>query len=187
MTLNADNVLVATTGAFYADTDGTATAPTGTASSLSSWGEEMGYVSDDGVSLKMPGLGDSTPLKAWQNGATVRKIHTPPDDVPQLTLTFIETKLHVIEFVFGVTITQTSTEGSFVINTTALREHVPCVLDVVDGSSLVRVYAPKAIITSIGEIKLTNTDEIGYQATLDLEYDATLAGQAKVWMTALKS
>jgi hypothetical protein len=42
-------------------------------------------------------------------------------------------------------------------------------------------------VTSIGEINLTSTDAIGYSVTFELEFDSTLSGNAKTWMTALKS
>ena len=76
MALNADNVRVAVTGAVYYDGTSTATAPTGTGSSVTGM-DDLGLVSEDGVSLKMPDAGGSTSLKAWQAGATVRTISRP--------------------------------------------------------------------------------------------------------------
>jgi hypothetical protein len=186
MALNADNVRSAVTGAVYYDGSNTAADPTGTSSSLADY-DDLGYVGDDGVTLTMPDAGDATPIKAWQNGATVRTLQAPPDDTPTAQLTLIETKLEVIEMVFGVTVTQTATEGSFVINTNAARTNAKLVIDVVDGDELIRIFGPKAKVTSIGEIDLKNGSEIGYQVTLALEFDQTLNGQAKVWMTALKT
>jgi hypothetical protein len=186
MALNADNVRVAVTGAVYYDGTSTATAPTGTGSSVTGM-DDLGLVSEDGVSLKMPDAGNSTSLKAWQAGATVRTIRTPSEDSPQLHLVLIETKLEVIELAFGVTVTQTSTDGSFVINSNAARNHGRLVFDVVDDDELIRLWAPKAIVTSLAEIGFTNSDAVGYDLTLDLDFDQELGGQAKVWMTALKS
>lgn len=186
MALNADKVRVAVTGAVYYDGANTATAPTGTAGTLTGF-DDLGYVSEDGVVLAMPDAGDTTPIKAWQNGATVRVLRSASEDNPTIQFTLLESKLEVIKAVFGVTVTQTATEGSFVINTTTSRNTARLVLDVVDGSDLIRIYAPKAAVASIGEINFTSTDAIGYQVTLDLNFDQTLGGQAKTWMTALKS
>jgi hypothetical protein len=186
MTLNADNVRVAVTGAVYFDATSLAAAPTGTGSSVTGM-DDLGLIDENGVSLKMPGAGKSTSLKAWQNGATVRTLRTPPEDQPQLHLVLIETKLEVIELAFGVTVTQTATDGAFVINTNVARNHGRLVFDVIDNDELIRLYAPKAVVTELAEIAFTNTDPVGYDLTLDLDFDQTLDGQAKVWMTALKS
>jgi len=184
--LNASNVRQAIAGAVYFDKTGAAAAPTGTASDTTGY-DDLGYVSDSGVTLTMPGGGDSTPIKAWQNGATVRIIRTPSEDQPELSLTLIETKVEVIEAVFGVTVEQGETEGSFVINTNATRDHARLIFDVIDGDELIRIYAPKAIVTEVGEMAFTNGDPIGYEVTIACEYDDDLKGQAKVWSTALKT
>jgi len=186
MALNADNVRVAITGGFYYDPTGLGTAPTGTGSSITGM-PDVGYISEEGISLKMPGAGDSTSLKAWQNGATVRTIRTPPADNPEVSLTLMETKLETIELAFGVKVTQNSQDGEFVINTNVERKPVPVVIDVIDADSLIRVYAPRAVVTAIDTLSLKNGEAIGYPVTIALEYDQAIGGQAKVWMTALKS
>ncbi len=185
MTANAANVRVAVTGAMHVDRTRTATAPTGTASALTGR-DDLGYVSEDGVTLTMPGEGDTTPIRAWQNGQVVRTIRLPGEDVPQFSLTLIETKLEVIEFAFDVEVTQTATEGSFAI-TGGLRSPVDLVFDVVDGPELIRAHAPLATVTEITEIPFTNTDAIGYGVTIACDLDPVLGYQLKTWMTALKS
>lgn len=185
MALDASKVRVAVTGALHVDPSGAAAAPTGTASALTGY-DDLGYVSEDGVTLTMPGEGDSTPIRAWQNGQIVRTIRLPGEDVPSFSFTLIETKLEVIEFVFGVTVTQTVTEGSFAL-TGAIRTPGDLVLDVVDGAQLIRIHAPAATVTEITEIPFTNTDAIGYGVTVACDLDATAGYQLKTWMTALKT
>lgn len=185
MALNANLVRVAVTGALYVD-GGTGVAPTGASAALTGF-DDLGYVSEDGVTLAFPEAGEATPIRAWQNGATVRTVRSTSEDLPTLALTLIETKLEVIETVFGVTVTQTATDGSFVINSTATRAATKIVLDVIDGAEIIRIYAPKAVVTSIGEIALTSTEAIGYNVTFELEYDSGLSGNAKTFMTALKT
>ena len=184
--LNASNVRQAIAGAVYYDGTRLAAAPTGTASAVTDY-DNLGYVSEDGVTLTMPGSGDATAIKAWQNGATVRTIRTPSEDQPELSLTLLETKVEVIEAVFGVTVERGVTEGSFVINTNATRDHARLIFDVIDGDERIRIYAPKAIVTEVGEMAFTNGDPIGYEVTIACEYDDGLKGQAKVWSTALRT
>lgn len=187
MANNAANTLVAVTGSFYADIANTATAPTDTSTALNAAFIDMGYVSEDGVSLTMPSTGDTTPIKAWQGGATVRILRSATTDSPQLKLRLIETKSDVIKTVFGVTVTQAVAEGSFVLNATAIRTPFRAVLHVIDGAELIRIYAPAAAVADIGEIKFANQEAIGYEITLDLQYDATLGGNAKTFMTRIKT
>ncbi len=186
MAVSASNVRVAVTGAVYADKTGTATAPTSTGGSLDTDLKDLGYVSEDGITLTMPGGGDSSAIHAWQNGATVRTVRTPSDDNPQLELTLIETKLEVIEFVFGVTVTEAVADGSWSFDNSVTRTPAAIVVDVVDGSELIRIYAPQAVVAEISEISLTHTDAIGYGVTLDLERNGTAGFNFKTFMTALK-
>lgn len=187
MAVSASNVRVAVTGAVYADKTASATAPTSTASVLDTDLKDLGYVSEDGITLTMPGSGDAEAIHAWQNGATVRTVRTPSDDSPQLELTLIETKLEVIEFVFGVTVTAAVADGSFEFDVTDTRTPAAIVLDIVDGAELIRIYAPQAAVAEIGEISLTHTDAIGYSVTLDLERSSTTGYNFKSWLTALKT
>jgi hypothetical protein len=86
-----------------------------------------------------------------------------------------------------VTVTQTATEGSFVINTNTARTHRPPHVRRGRRSRADPRLRPKAVVSSIGEINLTSTDAIGYELTFDLQFDQTLGGNVKVWATALKS
>lgn len=187
MANDSTKVRVAVTGSFYWDKTGAATAPTGTASSLVSGHKDLGYVSEDGLELTLPDGGDVQNLRAWQGNAIVRTIRSLSEDNPQIQLTLIETKLEVIEAAFGVTVTQTSTEGSFEYDITDQRSAGRLVLDVVDGAELIRCYGPRAFVSGVGGIKFASTEEIGYQLTIDLERDSTAGYNFKSWMTALKT
>lgn len=185
MAVDATKVRVAVTGAVMKGLS-SATAPTGTGGTTTGF-TDVGGISEDGVTLSLPDNGDSTPIKVWQNGATVRTVRSTSDDLPTLAFTMVETSLSTIETYFGVTVTQTLTEGSFeykVQNRTASSY----VLDVIDGAELIRLYVPKGLVASVGEITLANTEAIGYQVTLELENGGTGKDfNFKSWLTALKS
>jgi hypothetical protein len=187
MALDATKVRVAVTGAVYADPTNAAVAPTSTGSAVDAALKDLGYVSEDGVTLTFPDAGDKTAIKAWQNGATVRTVRSTTEDSPTIGLTLIETKLEVIETVFGVTVTSTATDGSFEFDVNDVRNPVKLLVDVIDGAELIRAYAPQAVVSSIGDLSLTNTDAIGYEVTFDCERSATAGYNLKTWMTALKS
>lgn len=182
MTVTASNVRVAITGAVSKGAT-SATAPTGTASALTGF-TDLGGISEDGVSLSLPDGGDATPIKLWQNGATVRTLRSASEDLPSITFTMVETSLASIETYFGVTVTQTATEGSFEYTVTN-RTADSYVLDVIDEDELIRLYFPRGVVTSVGEITLANTEAIAYQITLEAELSG--AYNFKSWLTALKS
>lgn len=188
MSLDASNAKVPITGEFYWNADGQAPAPSGLATDVTADYDGLGYISEDGVTLSYPDEGDTTPIHVWQNGATVRIIRTPSDDQPTFQMTFVETKLEVIEFAFGVSVERTAEAGVFVINSNTTRRHGKAVLDVLDlerGWSR-RYYASNAIVTSVGEQNLASTALADYDVTVTADFDDELGGQIKVWDSALK-
>lgn len=185
MALDATKVRVAVTGAVSVGPVGT-TAPTGTASAITPR-TDLGYIGEDGVSESQPGAGDVNRIKAWQNGATVRTIRTPTEDLPTWSFVLLETKKEVIELYYKTTVTQTVTEGSYEIDATATDAGHDFIIDVVDGAQLERVHIPRGFVSEVGSKVYANGEPIGYEVTIEGERDDTLTYNAKVWATALKS
>lgn len=185
MAADASKVRVAVTGGVFKGLT-TATAPTGTAGAPAGF-SDLGYISEDGIEIELPEAGDATPIKAWQNGTTVRIIRTPSEDNPTWTFTMIETTIATIETYFGVTVTSTATEGSFEFQADASRPAASYVVDVVDGAELIRDYVPRGVVTSVGSHTLANGEPIGYQVTIEGEKDATKGYNFKRFATALKT
>src|SRR5690606_36381167 len=102
----------------------------GTASALTH--TDLGYIGEDGVTETQPGSGDVERIRAWQNGATVRTIRTPSEDLPTWSFVLLETKLEVIELYYRTTVTQTATEGEYDIDAEAQDVGHDFVIDVVD-------------------------------------------------------
>lgn len=184
MAVDASKVRVAVTGALSKGLT-SATAPTSAAAAITGF-TDLGGISEDGVSLAMPDTGDTTPIKVWQNGATVRTIRETSEDNPAITATLVETSLAAIETYFGVTVTQSPTEGTFQWTNT-VRTASSYVLDVVDGAELIRLYIPRGVVASVGEITLANAEAIGYEVTIEAELDTTKGYNFKSFMTALKT
>lgn len=182
---DASKVRVAVTGAVSKGLT-SAAAPTGTAAALTGF-SDLGYVSEDGVSIALPDSGDVTPIKAWQDGVTVRTIRTPSEDNPTYTFTLLETSKEVVETYFNVTVTSTATEGSFEIDASDTRAAASYVIDVIDGAELIRVYIPRGVVASVGDQVYANGEPIGYEVTIDAERNDTLGYNAKQWATALKT
>ena len=184
MTVDLSKVRVAVTGAVSKGALA-ATAPTGTASAISGF-TDLGGISEEGVRVQLPDAGDATPIKIWQNGQTARVVRQASDDLPTVTLKMVETSVATIETHFDCTVTQTSTEGSFEykVQTRSAKSYV---VDVIDGAELIRVYIPRGVVASVGEIQFAGTDAIGYEVTIECELNTAGTYNLKTWMTALKS
>lgn len=158
-----------------------ATAPTAHGSTLTGF-VDLGGISEDGVQLTLPDAGESTPIKVWQNGATVRTVRSSSDDLPTLVFTMLETSLATIETYFGVTVDDTDGSFTYVVEN---RDPASYVLDVVDGSKVWRVYVPQGVVTSVTEITVANATATGYGVTIECELDAGVSYNFKSWHSAL--
>ena len=160
----------------------TAAAPTGTGGVTTGF-TGLGYVSEDGVTETRDRSSD--PIKAWQNGATVRTVVT--DSGLTYTFTLLETKKETVETFYGTTVTQAVAEGNFVIVPANTGGRKSFILDVVDGAELLRVYIPSGEVTEVGDVVYSNGEPIGYEVTITTYEAAAISGNAKVWATALKT
>ncbi|WP_028474090.1 hypothetical protein [Nocardioides alkalitolerans] len=186
MALDSSKVRVAITGVVSVG-DRTATPPTGTGSAITPAFKDVGWISDAGVTRTMPSQGEATRIPGWQNGATVRTIRSAPTENPTYKLVMLETKIEVVQFVLGVTVTSTATEGSYEIDTSKPRKHQRMVLDVIDEAELIRDFIPYGIATEIGDQVYANGAPIGWEVTVEGERDPVLGYNAKQWNTGLKT
>jgi hypothetical protein len=167
MTLSADLVEVAATGAVYMSTVGAAAPANGTTAWGTVWGD-LGYMNEDGVT-ETPSL-DTEEIKAWQSGAVVRKVIT--GSRLEFNFTGIETNLRTLELFYpGSTI---ATVGSDTKVTIKLPVAVPKAfgIDAIDGTDTIRIIIPKAQITERGEVTYVNGAPIAYPFTIAVEPDS---------------
>lgn len=181
MATNSANVRVAVTGEVLVGLT-SATAPTGTGGTTTGF-NGLGYVSEDGVTETRDRSSDD--IKAWQNAATVRTVVTDANLTYSFTL--IETKKETVELYYGATVTEAASDGSFVIVPSNTGGRKSFILDVVDGSELIRTYIPQGEVTEVGDRVYASGEPIGYEVTITAYTDSTLGGAAKVWATALKT
>lgn len=180
MAVTPANVDVAITGAVSRGLT-SATAPTSEVSAITGF-TDLGGISEDGVQLALPDAGDSTPIKVWQNGATVRTVRSASDDLPTLVFTMLETSLQTVETYFGVTVDPDDGSFEYVVENRSAASYV---LDVIDGAKLWRVYVPQGVVTAVTEITLANAEAIGYGVTIEAELHAVKGYNFKSWHSAL--
>lgn len=181
MALDSTKVRAAVSGAVSVGLT-TATPPTGTGGTITGF-TDLGYVSDAGVTESRSR--DTNEIHAWQGGALVRTLITSGSLTFQFVL--LETKLETVKLFYGATVTSTVTDGSFLVIPTSTGGRQSFIVDVIDGSELIRIYVPQGEVTEVGDRVYVNTDPIGYDVTLTAYPDSTLGANAKVWATALKS
>jgi hypothetical protein len=181
MALNAANVRVAVTGEVLVGLT-TASAPTGTGGTTTGF-SGLGYVSEDGVTETRDRSADD--IKAWQNAATVRTVITDATLTYQFTL--IETNAATVALFYGATVTSGASDGNFVVIPSSTGGQKSFIIDVVDGSELIRTYIPNGEVTEVGDRVYASGEPIGYEVTITAYPNTTVGGSAKVWATALKT
>lgn len=158
MAINAENVRVGTTGAIYVG-ETTATAPISASGTLTGF-TELGYVSADGVTETRDR--STNQIRAWQNSDLVREVVTEATATFQAML--LETSASVLAAYYGGTLD--ITDGSIEIDPTATGGRKSFVIDLVDGSDVIRAYIPEGEILSVGEQMYQNGEPVGYDITI---------------------
>lgn len=181
MALASANVRVAVTGEVLVGLT-SATGPTGTGGTTTGF-TGLGYVGEDGITETRDRSTDD--IKAWQNAATVRTLVT--DAGLTYNFTLIETTKASVELAYGTTVTQTVTEGNYVIVPTSTGGQKSFIIDIVDGANLKRIYIPQGEITEVGDTVYASGEAIGYEVTLTTYPNTVIGGNAKVWETVLHS
>jgi hypothetical protein len=170
----ASNVLVGTTGAVYIAPLGTV-APTDAVAAWNVAFKLLGYLSEDGL-VETPDM-DVEEIKAWQSGATVRRVLTGSG----LTFGFtaIETRLEVVkQFYPGSTTTQVTGPPA----ETKLEIKLPVItpvalgMDVVDGAVLERTIVPRAELAGRGERNVVNGSARAFPFTYNAVPDSAGIG-----------
>jgi hypothetical protein len=176
---DADNVRVALNGSVYLAPVGT----TGPTDLTTAWGanwQDLGYLSDDGVSLEYST--DVEDINAWQSLSPVRRVLTSVDMT--LGFTAIELKAATITAYFpDSTITEVTED-------TVWRLDIPAApgpderavgLEWVDGTITNRLIIPRAEITDRGAITLGRSSAVGLEMTVSAY--ASSAPEIAFWLS----
>ena len=172
MTMNSANVRVGVTGAVYVAPLGS-TPPTDQSTALDAAFADLGYVSEDGISIS-PGQISTNSIKAWQGSVEVRKSVTEVTN--SVTFTMIETNAATLSLFLGEVIAVAANEYQFGGGTLPPRQAF--VIDVVDGGDDIRYYIPEGEVSERGEMMFKNGEAIGYQVTIAAYPSSGISGRA---------
>lgn len=158
----AGNVLVAVTGGVRYAPLGTAL-PTSPAAALNVALLDVGYIAESGVDKK-ESTSDNK-IKAWQNADVVRTMQT--EHGLQFALSMIETNANSLGAYWG---------GNYTAGVAQIKggslPHKVWVLDVIDGTNLIRYVVPDGQIVERGDISHVNGDAIMYPIVIECYPDA---------------
>ena len=172
MTLDAQKVRVAVTGAVYAGPT-SATAPTSAVSTIPAGYNDLGYVSEDGVTEAYDE--DVQDIQAWQGGAIVRTLIS--SSKASLAFTMIETKASVLELYHKGSTVESLGANGFKVDVVlpgVVRKAI--VLDILDGDKHTRLYVRDGEVTERGEITYVNDETISYPVTITC-YPVSVGGK----------
>lgn len=161
------------TGGIYLAPIGS-TAPADVSAALDAAYKSAGYIGEDGVTEANER--DTSKIKAW--GGDVVKIVQSEHSVTY-TFRFIEAlNGDVLKAVYGddnVT-TTAATVSSGTIHEVQIKgdmlPHFAIVFEIKDGDARIRISAPDAQVTEVGEITYSDEDVIGYEVTIECFADA---------------
>lgn len=155
MTLTADNVRVAVTGAVYVADTGT-DLPASASENRDAAFADVGYISEDGITQAISeDIGD---IKAWQNGDVVRKVQTRHDVTYAFSM--IETSATTLATFYG-----NYTSGTVEVTGEQL-DHKSWIIDVIDGDDEIRIVIPDGQITERGDVSWKNDEAVAYNVTI---------------------
>lgn len=158
-------------GAVFRAPKGT-TLPTDATTALASAYEDMGYISEDGVTnTNSP---NTEKIKAW-GGQVVLIVSTEKPDT--FKLTFLESlNSNVLETVYGednVTVNAQSGTISVLANADELDEYVYVIDVAMRGGAMKRIVIPDGALSDLGDIVYKDDSAVGYEVTLDAMPDSS--------------
>ncbi|MFJ2515623.1 hypothetical protein ACIPEL_36400 [Streptomyces griseoviridis] len=172
MSNDADNVRAALNGSIFMAPKGT-TAPADLTTPWDAAWVDLGYMSDDGVSMDYST--DVEAINAWQSLSPVRRILTSVDMT--LGFTAIELKARTITAYFpGSTISEVSgTVRRLDIPSAPGPQEFAFGLEWIDGEIINRLVIPRGEITDRGTISLGRSSAVGLEMTVSAYADSAPA------------
>jgi len=162
MALTASATRVGVTGRIWYSPQGTVV-PTTTSASLATGGwVDVGYATDDGLTVTVDN--SSADIRAWQNGDLLRRVQESVTFSVQFVMA--ETNEHSLKLYFNnYTHGAGVTDGSVTMN--GLQPYRGAfVIDVIDGTNLMRFVFPDGQVTDRGDISIVSGDAITYDVTI---------------------
>lgn len=165
MALDVTDIVVGLTGGVWKAVPATAL-PTDATTALIAGYLELGYITEGGVSQSMDE--QTTTLKGWQNGDTVRTVQTGHDLV--YSFAAMESNPNVLTAFYG-----NMTAGKIEVNGSS-GTRGRWVIQVIDGAKQVRIVIPDGQLTDRGDVQYTNSAAAIFPMSITCYPDSAYAG-----------
>lgn len=171
MAKDADKIVVAATGSVYAAPIAT-TPPTDATTGLNAAFIDLGYVSEDGVTVT---IGKNVEeIRAWQSAEPIRRIVTARS--MKVSFTLMEWKEWTLEVATGGATADNSAQWKLTPPDADDLTELAYVVQWLDGANDYRLYIPRALVVEDVEFNLARTTNAGLpvtlEATVDVDTDA---------------
>ena len=167
-------------GAALVDLTDSGTLPTDATTPVASEFDDVGYLSDDGVTITQDA--DTQDVFAWQRGDNVRTIQTSHD------LTFQFAMLESNETAYRVFFGDAEVDGGDI--TVKITGDQPgrhqWVIQAYDGDQTLRIVIPSGQVTDRGDVTLLNTDATEFPVTITA-YPDTDGVKAYLYQSSISS
>jgi len=161
MALTATAVRVGVTGRVYFAPQGTAI-PTATSGVLASGFNDVGYITDSGITVST--ATDTNDIRAWQNGDLLRTVQKSATFSVKFAMA--ETNEYsLLLFYNNYTHGAGVVDGSVTWNG-AQPYRGAFVLDVIDGTNLIRITMPDAQVSDRSDVSIVNGDAFVYEVSI---------------------
>lgn len=161
---NTDNVAAGkpkVNGAIFVAPVGS-TLPTDASAELDAAFKNLGFVTDDGVTIGTSRSVESK--KAW-GGATIATIQKEVEDTAKFTLAEVLNP-EVLKIVCGETNVTTDTSGVKAVTKADELEAHAWVIDTIQNERAVRYVYPNAKVSDMGDVSLKDDELMGYEITI---------------------
>lgn len=156
-------------GAVYRAPKGT-TLPSDATTALAAAFEDMGYISEDGITNS--NTPDTEKIKAW-GGQVVLVVTNEKSD--NFKLKFLESlNPKVLQTVYGsANVTEGTNTISVTANGTEPTEYVYAIDMVMKGGALKRIVIPCGSLSEVGDIVYKDNEPVGYELTIECLPDSS--------------
>lgn len=178
MANDADNVRVGLNGSVYIAPKGT-TAPTDLDTAWGAGWVDLGYLSDDGVSMEYST--DSEDINAWQSLSPVRKVLTSVDMTLGFTAIELKTATMTLYFPSATMSDVSGTVHQLSIPAAPSPDERAIGLEWIDGDIKNRLIISRGEVTERGAITIGRSAAVGLEMTVSAYADT--APEIAVWLS----
>lgn len=168
MPVNPNEEYVAYDGIVATGVYGTAAAPISAKTALGVTWVDHGLTTAAGVTRSQPVT--ATVRRGWQNKTRLRTLTT--EAAVRWVFILVQSSKANVELFHGTTMVN----GKLVVDPSREWPRIAFDFDTIDGTNIIREYAPNAKVVEVGDQVAVSGDTWGWPITVEADYDSTIKG-----------